>query len=172
MCSSEQIIRWVLMRRIIWTIGKHTTGVGGVLSVTGHKSGQADRIRCFFDLWVRDTKKSRDKIRGPGSGMNIPDLIFECWSGSGIRDGKIGSGIRDKHPESATRDSPIYCNHSRTVFSNFLDQQFDTVLHKLITVTQIILNNFFPWKFPSHTIDCVFLCQSHLSGLSVGSHAS
>ncbi len=48
-----------------------------------------------------------------------------------------GSRIRNKHHGSATRDSPIYCNHSWTVFSNFLDQQSVSILHKLITVTQI-----------------------------------
>jgi hypothetical protein len=32
------------------------------------------RVRCFFDPWIRDGKK---QSHDPGSGMNIPDLIFE-----------------------------------------------------------------------------------------------
>jgi hypothetical protein len=58
--------------------------VGGVLSVTDHKSRQgdleisvADPDPLLFYPWVRDRKKSKAKIRGPSSGMNIPDLFFE-----------------------------------------------------------------------------------------------
>jgi hypothetical protein len=36
-------------------------------------------IRCFYDPFIRDWgwKKSRDRVRDPGSGMNIPDMNFE-----------------------------------------------------------------------------------------------
>ncbi len=81
---------------------------------------------CFFDPWIRDGKKSRDRIRDPGSGMNIPELIFEnfvsvfglkylnslmrIWSaklstldrGSGMEKIESGTWNRDKHPGSAT----------------------------------------------------------------------
>ncbi len=82
--------------------------------------GSGSGIRCLFDLWIRDGLKSRF-----GSGMNISDHIFkgletifwvkilkffdadpDSWifltldPGFGVE--KFGSGIRDKHPGSAT----------------------------------------------------------------------
>jgi hypothetical protein len=35
---------------------------------------------AIFDPWIPDIIKSRSRIRDPGSGMNIPDLIFENQS--------------------------------------------------------------------------------------------
>ncbi len=71
------------------------------------------RIRCLFDPWIKDPdpgwEKTRDKIREPGWTSWI--LFFRTWYpfcgknteihwsclahiGSGIRNGKIGSGIQ------------------------------------------------------------------------------
>jgi hypothetical protein len=61
------------------------------------------------------TEKNRIRVRDPGSGMNIPDHISESLKqffglmrirnlsnpGSGME--KFGSGIRNKHPGSATQ---------------------------------------------------------------------
>ncbi len=129
---------------LLGPLGKHTARVGGFVShwpCTG--SG----------AFLTPGYGNRDVFRWK--------IFNRCWSGSGILDPGSGINIPDLQPGTPQF---MYCNHSRTVFSKFLNQQFDTVLHKLITVTQIILNNFFPWKFPSHTIYCVFFCLSPISG--------
>ena len=91
--------------------------------------GSGSGIWCLFYPWIRDPGwvKNQDPVPGSGSGMNNPDYISESletifWvqilkfsdvdSESGmekfesvIRDlkwKKLGSGIRDKHPGSAT----------------------------------------------------------------------
>jgi hypothetical protein len=59
--------------------------------------GSGSGIRCFFGPWIRAGKKSRSRIRGPGpgSGMNIPDLIFEffCVKNTQILRCESGFGI-------------------------------------------------------------------------------
>jgi hypothetical protein len=86
------------------------------------------RIGCLFDPWIRDPGSGMGESQHPdlGSGINNPDHIFESLEtilllflglkylnslmrirdpGSRIRDGKKldpRSGIRDKHPGSAT----------------------------------------------------------------------
>ncbi len=84
------------------------------------------RIGCFFDPWIRDGRKSASgsgiRNEQPGSYfLELKNLFFALFGvkklkffdedpGSGmetvrIRDPgwkKVGSGIQDKHPESAT----------------------------------------------------------------------
>ncbi len=50
-----------------------------VPTVLSRGCGFGSGIRCFFDPRIRDGIKN--KIQDPGSGMNIPDLIFENFTG-------------------------------------------------------------------------------------------
>ncbi len=81
----------------------------------GSGSGISDLgsgIRCFFDPWIRDPVSGMGKEQGSGYGMNNPDHISQrletiFWVKIRIRDPrsgwkKMGAGIRDKHPGSAT----------------------------------------------------------------------
>jgi hypothetical protein len=89
--------------------------------------GSGYRIRCLFYPWIRDPRSRIGKISRSGSGINILDRIprdekqflglkilklFDADPGSGIfltldpglKMGKFGSGILEKHPGSGTLD--------------------------------------------------------------------
>jgi hypothetical protein len=68
-------------------------------------------IWCFFDPWIRDpeVRSGMEKNAEPGSGMNIPDLIFEnlvsVFCEKIIKLFNADPGIRDiVHPGSGNRD--------------------------------------------------------------------
>jgi hypothetical protein len=126
---SDQDLLLFVRIRILSSLGKNEGK--NLISTQCCGSGSGIRDWVLFDPWIRDPgwEKVSIRIRDPGSGMNNPDHIFlelrnhfyaffgvkklkffDEDPGSGmetvrIRDPgwkKVGSGIRDKHPGSAT----------------------------------------------------------------------
>ncbi len=146
--------------------------------------GSGSGIRDHVRFWTRDPgwKKSRARIRDPGWTFRILFWVsvFSVWvknylmririrylvkPGSGIRDGKNRSGIRDKHPGFATLEKEI----------NFTLYVFPFTFHLQPFIFHLDFPPFFLLVRPSftlHQIPAFFLYAStfafHLSFLSTG----
>ncbi len=152
------------------TLGPQTTKVGWFChwpqertrwlrnQCCGSGFGAGDFLTPRFGM-----EKSRAKIRGPGSGMNIPDLIFvklvisflgykilyHCWSdpGSEMEKSDPGSWIQDPGSAPGTQYiATIHWRFSQTFWTNNPTQYFINTHHSSLS-PQIILNYLFRWIF-------------------------